>query len=214
MNWTVTLDEFDDATPFGMKRFTNIIATLNPNARRRLIFAAHYDSKYFPDDGSGRYFLAATDSAIPCAMLVEIARVVTPLFRARVQEQNMAEADDDVSHCKNEHTVHVGLDCMLRGTARVTNANLHDDSAGGFIKGRAPDKLTGCGQDLSPVRAMRKFVWFAKKSVNAKPFLVRTIFCTHKNFCTCYETSKIPSTLFGGCKNFVRQENPLMMILQ
>ena len=103
MNWTVTLDEFDDVTPFGMKRFTNIIATLNPSAQRRLILAAHYDSKYFPDDGTGKYFLAATDSAIPCAMLVEIARVVTPLFRARVQEQaNMAGADDDVSHCENE----------------------------------------------------------------------------------------------------------------
>ena len=106
------MDEFDDVTPLGMKRFTNIIATLNPNAQRRLIFAAHYDSKYFPDDGSGRYFLAATDSAIPCAMLIEIARVVTPLFRARVQEQaNMAEADDDVSKCKNE--CNVGLDCVL-----------------------------------------------------------------------------------------------------
>ena len=106
------MDEFDDATPYGMKRFTNIIATLNPNAHRRLIFAAHYDSKYFPDDGTGRYFLAATDSAIPCAMLVEIAKVLTPLFRAREQEQaNMAEADDEVSQCNNEgNTV---LDCVF-----------------------------------------------------------------------------------------------------
>lgn len=112
MNWTVTLDEFDDATPYGMKRFTNIIATLNPNARRRLILAAHYDSKYFPDDGTGRYFLAATDSAIPCAMLIEIARVVTPLFRAREQEQaNMADADDEVSQCNNKRNA--VLDCVL-----------------------------------------------------------------------------------------------------
>ena len=62
-----------------------------------------------------------------------------------------------------------------------------------------------------PVRTTRNFVWFAKKSVNAKPFLVRTIFCTHQNFCKRYETSKIPSTSFGGCKNFVRRENPLFL---
>lgn len=106
LNWTVTLDEFDDDTPLGMKRFTNIIATLNPNAKRRLILAAHYDSKYFPEDGSGRFFLAATDSAIPCAMLIEIARVVTPLFRAREQWQaTMPEADDEVGQRKNDHTL-------------------------------------------------------------------------------------------------------------
>ena len=60
-----------------------------------------------------------------------------------------------------------------------------------------------------PVHTTRNFVSFAKKySVNAKPFLVRTIFCTHQNFCKRNETSKIPSTSFGGCKNFVRRENP------
>ena len=64
---------------------------------------------------------------------------------------------------------------------------------------------------LCPIRTARNFVWFAKKSVDAKPFLVRTIFCTHQNFCKHYETSKIPSTSFGGCKNFVRQENPLFL---
>ena len=50
-----------------------------------------------------------------------------------------------------------------------------------------------------------------QKSVKAKPFLVRTIFCTHQNFCKRNETSKIPSTSFGGCKNFVRRENPLFL---
>ena len=52
---------------------------------------------------------------------------------------------------------------------------------------------------------------FSKKSVNTKPFLVRMTFCTHQNFCKCYETSKILSTSFGGCKNSVRWENPLFL---
>ena len=70
--------------------------------------------------------------------------------------------------------------------------------------------LTGLKENW-PVRTTRNFVCFAKKSVNAKPFLVRTIFCTHQNFCKQNETSKIPSTSFGGCKNFVRRENPLFL---
>ena len=95
LDWTVTLDEFDDMTPYGPKRFTNIIATLNPNAKRRLILAAHYDSKYFPEDSDGRYFFGATDSAMPCAMLIEIAKTVTPLFKAQGQQQDRLVNDDD-----------------------------------------------------------------------------------------------------------------------
>ena len=68
--------------------------------------------------------------------------------------------------------------------------------------------LTGA---LFNVRTTQNFVCFAKKSVNAKPFLVRTTFCTHQNFCKRNETLKIPSTSFGGCKNFVRRENPLFL---
>lgn len=99
MDWTVTLDEFDDMTPYGPKRFTNIIATLNPNAKRRLILAAHYDSKYFPEDSDGRYFFGATDSAMPCAMLIEIAKTVTPLFKAQGQRQDRLVSDDDDEVC-------------------------------------------------------------------------------------------------------------------
>ena len=35
---------------------------------------------------------------------------------------------------------------------------------------------------LGPVRTKENFVWFAKKSVNRKPFLVRTIFPSTKIF--------------------------------
>ena len=63
----------------------------------------------------------------------------------------------------------------------------------------------------SPIVSTRNCVWFAKKSVNAKLFLVRTIFCLHQNFCKRNETSQIPSTNFGGWKNFVRRENPLFL---
>ena len=95
LDWTVSLDEFDDNTPYGPKRFTNIIATLNPSAKHRLILAAHYDSKYFKENENGDFFLGATDSAMPCAMLIEIAKTVTPLFAAQEQRQMGSPDDDD-----------------------------------------------------------------------------------------------------------------------
>ena len=64
------------ASPIGVRNFTNIIATLYPGADRTLALAAHYDSKLFPPK-NGKYFLAATDSAVPCAMLLDFARVLS-----------------------------------------------------------------------------------------------------------------------------------------
>ena len=47
LNWHVEEDSFTDETPEGTKRFTNVIATKNPDAPRRLVLAAHFDSKFF-----------------------------------------------------------------------------------------------------------------------------------------------------------------------
>jgi hypothetical protein len=48
LDWTIEEDAFNDTTPLGNKPFTNIIATKDPRASRRVIVAAHFDSKYFP----------------------------------------------------------------------------------------------------------------------------------------------------------------------
>lgn len=51
LNWTVEVDEFEDKTPrFGVLKFLNIIASLNPDADRYLVLACHYDSKYFENE--------------------------------------------------------------------------------------------------------------------------------------------------------------------
>ncbi|CAF3519184.1 unnamed protein product [Adineta steineri] len=65
--WNVDFDTFDAMTPDGGVEFTNIIATLDPTATRRLVLACHYDSKKIPN------FIGATDSAVPCAILLDIA---------------------------------------------------------------------------------------------------------------------------------------------
>lgn len=48
LNWHIEEDEFTDSTPYGNKKFTNVIATKDPDAPRRIIMAAHFDSKFFP----------------------------------------------------------------------------------------------------------------------------------------------------------------------
>ena len=74
--WTVELDAFSTQTSIGVRKFTNIIATLHPKAVRFLVLAAHYDSKdpRGMDLGEGENFVAATDSAVPCAMLLDFAQ--------------------------------------------------------------------------------------------------------------------------------------------
>uniref|UniRef100_A0A4Y0BM79 Glutaminyl-peptide cyclotransferase n=1 Tax=Anopheles funestus TaxID=62324 RepID=A0A4Y0BM79_ANOFN len=77
--YTVDLDEFDQTVPIlGKVRFSNIIATLNPNAERNLVLACHYDSKYFP----GQKFIGATDSSVPCAMLITMAATLEPYLQS------------------------------------------------------------------------------------------------------------------------------------
>ncbi|XP_061824579.1 glutaminyl-peptide cyclotransferase [Nerophis lumbriciformis] len=74
--WQVTEDKFMSQTPYGPLPFTNLIATLNPSAKRRLVLACHYDSKYYTQQWHGREFQGATDSAVPCAMMLELARAL------------------------------------------------------------------------------------------------------------------------------------------
>jgi len=69
--WTVENHSFHDQTPHGDRQFTNVIATLDPAAPRRLVVACHYDSKIEPVG-----FLGATDSAVPCAQMLNLAHTM------------------------------------------------------------------------------------------------------------------------------------------
>ncbi|XP_032689666.1 glutaminyl-peptide cyclotransferase isoform X2 [Odontomachus brunneus] len=73
LGWTVESDLFEANTPlFGQLEFENIIVALNPNAKRYLVLACHYDSKYTRE----RIFVGATDSAVPCAQLINLATIM------------------------------------------------------------------------------------------------------------------------------------------
>ncbi|KAJ1656355.1 hypothetical protein IWQ61_004058 [Dispira simplex] len=78
LGWHIDLDPFTDDTPLGTIDFCNIIATKNPQAPRRLVLSAHFDSKYYPPKEG--VFIGATDSAVPCALLLELAETLDSFF--------------------------------------------------------------------------------------------------------------------------------------
>ncbi|KAJ8308940.1 hypothetical protein KUTeg_013814 [Tegillarca granosa] len=81
-NWHVEFDTFQDNTPYGVKTFTNIIATYKPSAPKKLVLAAHYDSKNLTDRRyPNKQFIGATDSAVPCAILLDLAVQLDCLFQ-------------------------------------------------------------------------------------------------------------------------------------
>lgn len=71
--WHIEIEPFEARTPLGERTFANVILTRDPDAARKLVLAAHYDSKYFPPGSAEEGFVGATDSAFPCAMLVDVA---------------------------------------------------------------------------------------------------------------------------------------------
>lgn len=79
LGWSVEEDSFETNTPRGRMTFTNVAATLNPNSCHRLVLACHYDSL----DLRHRTFHGAIDSAVPCAQLIHLARVLD----AKLKEQ-------------------------------------------------------------------------------------------------------------------------------
>ncbi|KZV63737.1 hypothetical protein PENSPDRAFT_589435 [Peniophora sp. CONT] len=82
LGWTIELDSFNASTPVGARPFTNVIATKDPEAPRRLVVAAHFDSKFFSSYPENQ-FLGATDSAAPCAIMLDLAQTLDPLLTAR-----------------------------------------------------------------------------------------------------------------------------------
>ena len=104
LGWNIEEDSFEQNTVIGRVRFTNIIATLDPTAPRRMVIACHYDSKRTPQG-----FLGATDSAVPCAQMINLAKTLQ-------SELNALKGQI----CKNDRYCEQGYFCNNRqsGTSR------------------------------------------------------------------------------------------------
>lgn len=95
LRWHIEEDEFTMATPIGPKKFVNVIATKDVHASRRVILAAHFDSKWFPDFPKNQ-FVGATDSAAPCAMMLDLAEALNPLLDERAEREEDDDEDEDI----------------------------------------------------------------------------------------------------------------------
>ncbi|KAI9862433.1 MAG: hypothetical protein M1824_001426 [Vezdaea acicularis] len=97
-NWTLEFQNSTQKTPISGNDyvpFTNLIATrappwAQPGEVSYLTLAAHYDSKYSPAG-----FIGATDSAAPCAMILQIARSVDAALTRKWDSMNAEEASMD-----------------------------------------------------------------------------------------------------------------------
>lgn len=91
--WIVKKKSYKANTPLGPKTFVNVIADLpigsqfiNADERtlqsaefdlnNRIVFACHYDSKYVEEYD----FIGAIDSAVPCAMMLDLAKFLQETF--------------------------------------------------------------------------------------------------------------------------------------
>ncbi|KAJ2761700.1 hypothetical protein IWQ56_001895 [Coemansia nantahalensis] len=70
LGYAISWDNFTATTPVGAVPMANIIATRNPGAAKRLVLSAHYESKIV----AGGAFVGATDSAVPVALMLDVAR--------------------------------------------------------------------------------------------------------------------------------------------
>ncbi|XP_076846477.1 glutaminyl-peptide cyclotransferase-like a [Brachyhypopomus gauderio] len=89
--WTVDEDTFESATPKGPVTFSNVLAVLDPSAPRRLLLACHHDSKTFPRDPNepGRAFVGASDSAVPCAVMLELVSALDAQLGALKKQRSV-----------------------------------------------------------------------------------------------------------------------------
>jgi len=81
--WTIELDEFEDTTPHGPKLFKNLVVFKTSSSHsRKLVLAAHYDSLVLKDGD----FYGATDSAVPCAVLLWTAQVLNDFISEKFKD--------------------------------------------------------------------------------------------------------------------------------
>lgn len=93
LGWHVEKDSFEATTPIGKKKFTNLIFTHDPTASRRIVLSAHLDSKYFANAPENE-FVGATDSAAPCAMMMDVAEGLTGWLDERRDRVQMAGGEE------------------------------------------------------------------------------------------------------------------------
>lgn len=66
--------------------FTNVMGIWNHKAREFLVLTCHYDSQT-PREDENETYLGATDGAVPCAIILNVAKTLGPFLRTSLRSQ-------------------------------------------------------------------------------------------------------------------------------
>uniref|UniRef100_A0A8C1H213 glutaminyl-peptide cyclotransferase n=1 Tax=Cyprinus carpio carpio TaxID=630221 RepID=A0A8C1H213_CYPCA len=93
--WMLEENSFVSSTPKGKVTFTNVLAVLDPLDPRRLLLACHHDSKILPAGPKNpkQVFVGASDSAIPCAMILEMATAQNSALQSTANTSEWQKTD-------------------------------------------------------------------------------------------------------------------------
>lgn len=111
--WKVEEDRFTAATPLADVEFVNLIATMDPpgvpeSEVTRLVLAAHYDSKMMPPG-----FIGATDSSVPCAILLFIAEMLSTRLPFHWESEYWTELLLDLDDQQLEGSARLGVQLIF-----------------------------------------------------------------------------------------------------
>lgn len=83
LKWHTEEDRFIQQTVIGQVEFVNLIFSQNPMSKKKIVLAAHYDSKILPTSRENfrSTFIGATDSAVSCAMLIDLSIKINSLIK-------------------------------------------------------------------------------------------------------------------------------------
>ena len=81
VNWIGLVNSI--GTTFSSSKFANVDDNTKFYLNKRIVFACHFDSKYFADIE----FIGAIDSAVPCAILLDMAKYLKENYDPSVFSQ-------------------------------------------------------------------------------------------------------------------------------
>nr|ODN93368.1 glutaminyl cyclase [Cryptococcus depauperatus CBS 7841] len=163
LNWHEEKVSFTSATPIGEVDFTNLIYTFDPEAPRKLVVAAHFDSKWFPDYPANQ-FIGATDSAAPCALLLALSEYLTPLLTSRsrrlasgqpILRPNLEFDEEDAAATTLQIIFFDGEEAFHDWTDKdsIYGARwLAEEWSNTYLDIRPGDSVSGYGRNLAPRR--------------------------------------------------------------
>lgn len=126
--WELFEDVFEAETPYGTKSFRNLVFTHDPRAQQKIVIAAHTDSKYFPS-APWNGFVGATDSAVPCAIMLDVASTLNDLLNDLVRRwEGSSNSDSDAAAAAPDTAMRTTLQLVFFDGEEAFKEWTHQDS--------------------------------------------------------------------------------------